>query len=132
MMWMLRARKSCCFSLALFIFSWIASAACGQQGSPDSNSDATFDQLSSQATSAREAGRMNDAIQLYQSALKLQPDWAEGWWYLGTLNYDADHYGEAIPPLQNLVALAPQMGPAWRSWDCLNLKRRTTRVLSHT
>ncbi len=66
----------------------------------------------SQAGSAREAGRVDDAIRFYQSALKLRPDWAEGWWYVGTLNYDADHYAEAIPALQRLVALSPQMGQA--------------------
>ena len=44
---------------------------------------------------------MDDAIRCYRSALKLQPHWAEGWWYLDTLNYDADNYAEAIPALQS-------------------------------
>jgi tetratricopeptide (TPR) repeat protein len=111
MMSVLRAYKSSCFSLALFLI-FTAGAARGQQSPPEDNPSAMFEQLSAQAASAREAGRVDEAIRFYQSALKLQPDWAEGWWYLGTLNYDADRYAEAITALQSLVALNPQMGPA--------------------
>jgi tetratricopeptide (TPR) repeat protein len=114
MMWMLRAGKYCCFSLALFFAFFTAGAARGQTSLPEnsSNPNATFEQFSEQAASAREAGRVDDAIRFYQRALKLQPDWAEGWWYVGTLHYDADHYAEAVPALQKLVDLSPQMGPA--------------------
>jgi tetratricopeptide (TPR) repeat protein len=115
MIGMLRANKPCGFSLALFlVLSFNPGVACGQQSPPESNpnSNAAFEQFSTQAASAREAGRADEAIRFYQSALKLQPDWAEGWWYLGTLNYDANHYAEAISALQNLVALNPEMGPA--------------------
>src|SRR5271170_4583115 len=115
MMWMLRASKHPCFSLALFLALLGPAAAPGQLTPPDSNpaSNVTFEQLSTQAATAREAGRVDDAIRFYHGALELRPDWAEGWWYVGTLNYDADHYAEAIPALQSLVALNPQMGPAW-------------------
>lgn len=112
MMATLRANQWWCLSLVFFLVLLAPGAARGQQSPPESNPNATFEQLSAQAASAREAGRVNDAIRFYQRALKLQPDWAEGWWYVGTLNYDADHYAEAIPALQSLVALSPQMGPA--------------------
>jgi tetratricopeptide (TPR) repeat protein len=111
-MWTPRANKCFCLSLALFLFFATLGTACAQQASSENNPAPTFEQLSAQAASAREAGRVDDAIHYYQSALKLQPDWAEGWWYVGTLNYDADHYAEAIPALQRLVELSPQMGPA--------------------
>lgn len=108
-----RANFCWCFSLALSLVFLASMARAAQQRSSEGHPNAvTFEQLSVQASSAREAGRVDDAIRLYQSALKLQPDWAEGWWYLGTLHYDADHYAEAIPALQSLVALNPQMGPA--------------------
>jgi tetratricopeptide (TPR) repeat protein len=107
-----RQNKHWFFSLALSFILVCPTAAPAQQTSPESQPNPTFEQLSTQAASAREAGRVDDAIRDYQSALKLQPNWAEGWWYLGTLNYDADHYAEAIPALQSLVALNPQMGPA--------------------
>jgi tetratricopeptide (TPR) repeat protein len=67
-----------------------------------------FDALSRSATAAREAGRPADAISLYQRALQLRPDWVEGWWYLGTLLYDADQFRDAIPAFQKVAELAPQ------------------------
>lgn len=114
MMGMLRATRYWCLSLDFFLVLLVSGAVC-EQTSPsesDPKPDVTLEQLSAQAASSREAGRVDDAIRLYRSALKLQPDWAEGWWYLGTLNYDADRYAEAIPAFQRLLALTPQMGPA--------------------
>src|SRR6266567_898303 len=49
-----------------------------------------FERIAEQATKAREANRTDEAIDLYQKALKLNPRWGEGWWYLGTLYYDGD------------------------------------------
>jgi len=94
--------------LVLFVSQMFFGPASAAQGAPSP----TFEQLSAQATSAREAGQTGDAIRLYRRAVDLQPDWAEGWWYLGTLNYDTDHFSDAIPPLQALLKLSPQMGPA--------------------
>jgi tetratricopeptide (TPR) repeat protein len=68
-----------------------------------------FDSLAHSAAAAREAGHPGDAIPLYQRAVTLRPDWAEGWWYLGTLLYDADHFREAIPAFQRVSELAPQV-----------------------
>ena len=65
------------------------------------------------ATAAREAGRADEAIRDYLRAVKLRPDWAEGWFYLGTMQYDQDHYVEAIPPLKKLVELSPDLGSGW-------------------
>jgi tetratricopeptide (TPR) repeat protein len=67
-----------------------------------------FDSLSRSATAAREAGHPTDATRHYQRALQLRPDWAEGWWYLGTLLYDADQFRDAIPAFQKVAELAPQ------------------------
>jgi predicted Zn-dependent protease len=115
MIWILRANKSHRISLTLFFFFLGIGAAIAQQVSPpgDPVPSATFEQLSALAASAREAGHTGDAIHLYHSALRIQPDWAEGLWYLGTLNYDSDHYPEAIAPLQHLVVLDPANGSAF-------------------
>jgi tetratricopeptide (TPR) repeat protein len=43
----------------------------------------------------------------------LKPDWAEGWWYLGTLQYDADEFAGALPAFQSLATLMPQNAAAW-------------------
>jgi len=73
----------------------------------------SFETLSANATSAREAGRTDEAVRNYRSAVELRPAWDEGWWYLGTLLYDSDHFEEAIPALHYLVGLDPKLGPAW-------------------
>jgi|HubBroStandDraft_1064217.scaffolds.fasta_scaffold03341_4 tetratricopeptide (TPR) repeat protein len=66
---------------------------------------ATFDELARQATAAREADRVEQAIDLYQQALELKTDWSEGWFYLGTLYYDSDRYTDAQPAFTQFVKL---------------------------
>jgi tetratricopeptide (TPR) repeat protein len=74
-------------------------------------SGATFEQLSEQAGAAREQNRLEEAARLYRQALRLKPDWSQGWWYLGTLLYDRDRYAECADAFSHLVALKPDMGP---------------------
>ena len=66
-----------------------------------------FDSLAQSAAAAREASRASEAIPLYRRALELRPDWAEGWWYLGTLLYDENQFHDAIPAFQKVLSLAP-------------------------
>lgn len=81
---------------------------------PQTTSDPqNFENIAAKASSAREAGRTDDAIRNYRAAVELRPSWDEGWWYLGTLLYDSDHFEEAIPALRRVVALQPKAGPAW-------------------
>jgi tetratricopeptide (TPR) repeat protein len=87
----------------------LAQSAASQQNA----GTADFEAVAKSATAAREAGHANEAIQDYQRAVEINPRWEEGWWYLGTLLYDADRYSEAIPALQKLVELVPNAGPAW-------------------
>src|ERR1700691_2404430 len=61
---------------------------------------ADFAATAKSATAAREAGRADEAIRAYRRAEEINPTWEEGWWYLGTLLYDADRYSEAIPAFQ--------------------------------
>jgi tetratricopeptide (TPR) repeat protein len=68
---------------------------------------ANFDSLAQSAAAARNSGRASDAIPLYRRALDLRPDWAEGWWYLGTLLYDANQFRDAVPAFQKVLTLAP-------------------------
>ena len=80
---------------------------------PAAQSQDDFDSLANQAAAARDAGKTDDAILLYARALKLQPDWDEGLWYLGVLNYDQSHYSDAMPPLRRLLQLHSEIGAAW-------------------
>jgi tetratricopeptide (TPR) repeat protein len=86
-------------------------AILGQVNAPDGS--ASFEDLARQATAAREQGKPGEAIQLYQQALQIHPDWEEGWWYVGTLLYDGDHFAEALPAFTKVTELDPKLGPAW-------------------
>jgi tetratricopeptide (TPR) repeat protein len=78
---------------------------------------ATFDELARQAAAARDADHVPQAIDLYQQALQLKPEWSEGWFYLGTLYYDSDRYANAQPAFAQFVKLADK--PA--GWAFLGL-----------
>jgi tetratricopeptide (TPR) repeat protein len=73
----------------------------------------TFQSLSRQADAARDSRQLDKAIKLYQQALKLKPDWDEGWWNLGSIHYDLDRYNECAPAFRRLAALKPDSAPAW-------------------
>jgi predicted Zn-dependent protease len=74
-------------------------AAKSDAGSPE------FKKLAARANQAREQNRLQEAAELYENALKLNPRWQEGWWYLGTLDYDANNYGDGVKAFRNLVEL---------------------------
>ena len=101
--------------LAMILVSWAAVAVFGQSSSasPDNARTADFEAVARSATNAREAGHADEAIHEYRRAVASNPGWEEGWWYLGTLLYDADSYSEAIPAFQKLVELVPSAGPTW-------------------
>src|SRR5271165_2491764 len=99
----------CCIALLISCGENRAAGAQTAAGSTQEN----FQTLAEAATAAREAGKPDQAIEGYTRAVTLRPDWAEGWWYLGTMQYDRDHYAEAIPPLRKLTQLSPDLGAAW-------------------
>ncbi|MHB1698832.1 MAG: tetratricopeptide repeat protein [Acidobacteriaceae bacterium] len=72
----------------------------------------TFDALAHKAEAARDANRLDEAVGLYQRALALRPSWKEGWWSLGTIQYDRNHYAEAKRALRKVVAQDPESGTA--------------------
>ncbi|HKP10551.1 MAG TPA: tetratricopeptide repeat protein, partial [Blastocatellia bacterium] len=80
---------------------------------PTAQQQAQFNNLAKQADAAREAGRLEDAIRLYNQALQLNPKWPDGWWYLGSIFYDRDRYAEAGEALKILLSLKRENGPAW-------------------
>ncbi len=72
-----------------------------------------FEQVRDEANRAREEGRDEEAIQNYEKALALQPEWKEGRWFLCTLLYEKERFPEAQDELRRFVADEPQTGPAW-------------------
>jgi tetratricopeptide (TPR) repeat protein len=80
-----------------------------RQGQPQS-----FDDLAAQAQAAMDAERVPEAIRLYQRATTLRPDWAEGWWHLGTLLFDAGRFPEAHDAFAHFVVVEQkQPGPGY-------------------
>jgi tetratricopeptide (TPR) repeat protein len=92
-----------CLSLSGVGFSSLSSAQ---------TTTADFDTVSAAASEARAAGDLAKAAGLYTQALALRPDWQEGWWFLGVLNYGAGQYGPAIDAFNHYLALNPNGGPA--------------------
>src|SRR5215510_4566065 len=82
-------------------------------GQSNKQSGAAFDETVKNADQAREAGRLDEALDLYGKALQMRPNWTEGWWYAGTILYDRDRYADARDAFRNLVALEPKRAHAW-------------------
>jgi tetratricopeptide (TPR) repeat protein len=81
-----------------------------EQSRPAGASD--FTTLSNRAESAREAGRLDEAVSSYRKALALRSTWKEGWWALGTILYEQDAHKDAARAFRRLVSLDPKNGTA--------------------
>lgn len=85
---------------------------------------AEFKKLSLEADQARDAGRIDDAMVLYNRALSLKQDWIEGWWYVGVIFYDRGRYVEAAEALKILLSIQEKNGPAWAMLGLCEFKLR--------
>jgi len=82
-------------------------------GSPVSaQTFSAFDQVAAQAAAAREQGDVAHAVELYSQALRINPKWADGWWFLGSLNYGAGSYAAGRDALNRYLELTPNAAPA--------------------
>jgi tetratricopeptide (TPR) repeat protein len=72
-----------------------------------------FDDLVLKATAARDRDDVPRSIELYQQALQLKPAWPDGWWFLGSLQYEADAYGAGRDALTHYLSLVPDAAPAF-------------------
>jgi tetratricopeptide (TPR) repeat protein len=86
--------------------------------------DAEFDKTVKVADDARLARRLDEAIESYKTAVRIRPTWSDGWWYLGAIHYQKDHYAEARDLFSKLVALEPGRGPAWAMLGLCQFKMR--------
>jgi len=94
-------------SLALAVAQAVPLA--GQQGAAQEN----FQQLAQQAGEAQRQGQGEQAIRLYLKALRLRPQWPEGWQNVGTLLADRKEYARAEAAFRNLVDIEPKNANGW-------------------
>lgn len=80
---------------------------------PITTSSPSFEQLTKRADEARQADKLDEAIKLYQQALRQKPNGVEGWWALGTIFYQLDRYAEGRDAFERLVTLEPKGGVGW-------------------
>lgn len=105
----LRSRLAICAVASLcliLLFGAKLTEAQAQKSAP------SFAALSAKAEAARDADRLDEAATLYRKALAIKPGWAEGWWSLGTIEYDRNAYREAARAFDKLLALQPKSGTA--------------------
>jgi tetratricopeptide (TPR) repeat protein len=74
---------------------------------------ASVEKLQNLALQEAQAGKIDEAIRDYQRVLAVQPEWKEGWWNLGTLQYSANRFPDARSTFLKVVGFAPTMGTAW-------------------
>jgi tetratricopeptide (TPR) repeat protein len=91
-----------------------------------------FERLAQAAAAAREANRLEAAIDLYLQALRLRPAWQEGRWYLATLYYELDRYEEGRDAFHRVVERDPSNSPAWALLGLCEFRlREYDRALEH-
>jgi len=83
------------------------SKATGQTASHPQND------LVAQASAARTENNIPRAIQLYSEAVKENPNWPDGWWFLGSLQYGTGDYIPARDALSRYIEMTPNAGPAF-------------------
>jgi tetratricopeptide (TPR) repeat protein len=119
------------FIFVCFVFSLCLSADAQTASKRAPRPNAAFDELVKRADQARDASHLSEALELYVKALQMRSDWAEGWWYAGTILYDGDRYPDARDALRNLVALEPKRAEAWAMLGlCEFQTREYNRALS--
>jgi predicted Zn-dependent protease len=105
-------RKQGCYGRVKLALAGLAlvllPSLCAAQDAPGG-----FDDLASQAAAARTADDVPRAIELYQKAVQLNPQWSQGWWYLGSLQYRTNAYTAAQESLTHYLDLSPDAGPAF-------------------
>jgi tetratricopeptide (TPR) repeat protein len=97
------------FVLLLLASTWALTAT---PPSPSGPGDG-FDTLASRAQAALAAGRTDEAAAAYRSALELRPEWEEGWWSLGVLQYQSRDCAEADQTFERFLSLKSETGAAW-------------------
>ncbi|HEY3297819.1 MAG TPA: tetratricopeptide repeat protein [Armatimonadota bacterium] len=92
------------------VFIFFCTLQIASQSKPAPGSD--FTTIAAKAAAARETEHLDEALSLYKKAVGINPRWAEGWFYLGTLHYDRDNYAPAAAAFRRVIAIQPNSGTA--------------------
>jgi tetratricopeptide (TPR) repeat protein len=69
------------------------------------NDAADFEELARRAALARASNDIPRAIELYGEAVRLNPRWPDGWWFLGSMQYGSNSYAAARDALTHYIDL---------------------------
>lgn len=97
--------------MAILLLASIANASISTplQGQSDS-----FAQIAQSAESAMQAGHTSQATRLFQRAVAIRPNWPEGWWFIGTMSFDAGKLSVAKDAFQHFVSVEhTEPGPGY-------------------
>lgn len=72
-----------------------------------------FQEVSRRAAEAFTQNHFDDAARLYRDAVRLHPQWAEGWGYLAASLYALERYADAAEAYRRTTLLTPKNGPSW-------------------
>jgi tetratricopeptide (TPR) repeat protein len=88
----------------------------------------SFDAIRQRADQARNAGRFEEAIELYGRAVRLRPAWVEGHWYLGTIYYEMERYADGRDAFRRVVRVQDTNGAAWAFKGLCEFRLRNYRT----
>ncbi len=90
----------------------LASILCLSPGAQSQQQSPDFDSVVASATAARNQGDTASAIRLYAQAVELNPQWPDGWWFLGVSQYGANQFAPARDALTHFIQLKPNASAA--------------------
>jgi tetratricopeptide (TPR) repeat protein len=74
---------------------------------------ASFSDLVARGNEARDANDPAHAIDFYRQALKVNSQWADGWWFIGSLHYGAGEYTAGRDALTHYLEMTANAAPAF-------------------
>ena len=98
--------------LMIVVLSATSETAVASTQAGQAKTNASFATISAEAEAARDANQLERAAGLYKKALALRPGWAEGWFSLGTIEYDQNDYADAARAFAKVRALDAKAGTA--------------------
>ena len=116
-----------CALAALMLASSPAPAQNNSSGAAKSGVTEGFEELVAKAEVARKDDLADEAIRLYRETVRLRPGYVEGWWYLGTLNYEMDRYDDGTDAFAHVAGLKPDMALAWAMWGLCEFETKNYR-----